>query len=165
MPGAGSSTADDRRRRHRGRVPVLVAPIHPVRKQEKYEFGAQWIMRIRHSSFRFEGVSGTDSDSSSKRPGHVGRARVGRAVGRARIPERAPTSVLRVGAEAPPPVFVDPSGVRPRRLRRLAYLLGVVLLLVLLILWWTQLGRPVEPPSTSSCTATAPNAAPAGTGC
>ena len=90
---------------------------------------------------------------------HVGRARPGRAVGRARTPERAPTDVMKVAPEEPPPVFVDASGGRRRRLRRLIYLLGTVVLLALVAIWWSQLGDPVGPP-TAPCAS-----APAGPDC
>jgi hypothetical protein len=70
----------------------------------------------------------------------LGRARVGRAVGTARTPERAPTGILRVGDVAPPPVFADASG--RRRLRRIAYSAGFVVLLFLLLLRLSQLGGP-----------------------
>jgi hypothetical protein len=97
--------------------------------------------------------------ASTQRP--AGRARVGRAIGRAPTPERAPTDVIRLGPEAAPPVFVDPGGRRRRRLRRLTYLLLAALLLVLLVLWASQFGGPVGPPSTVPC----PSAATAGTEC
>jgi hypothetical protein len=58
---------------------------------------------------------------------------------------------MRIGHEPVPPVFVDPSGARRRRLRRLAYLTGVALLLVLLALWLSQLGGPVRPSTTVPC--------------
>jgi hypothetical protein len=77
-------------------------------------------------------------------PGKVGRARVGRAVGRAPTPARAPTDVIRPGEE-PPPVFVDASGRRRRRLRRTMYAIGAILLLALLALWLSQVGGGVGP--------------------
>src|SRR5436309_16040360 len=81
----------------------------------------------------------------------VGRARVGRATGRASLPEHPPTSVLRIGEQLPAPEFVDPSGSRRRRVRRISYLLCVSLLLALLVVWLSQLGAPAEPPSVGSC--------------
>jgi hypothetical protein len=85
---------------------------------------------------------------------HLGRARVGHAVGTAATPERAPTDVLKAGDEAPPPVFVDGSGQRRRRLRWVAYGTGLVVLLVLLLFWLSQLGGPVRPEPSVSCPAT-----------
>ena len=82
---------------------------------------------------------------------HLGRARVGRAIGKAPTPDRARTDVLKVGGEPPPPVFVDTTGRRRRGLRRLAYGLGAALLLVLLVLWLTQLGGAVRPEPAAPC--------------
>jgi hypothetical protein len=61
--------------------------------------------------------------------------------------------VLRLGTD-PPPVFVDPSGARRRRLRRLAYLLGILVVVTLLVVWLSQVGEPAKPPPTNSCTPT-----------
>jgi hypothetical protein len=81
-----------------------------------------------------------------------GRARVGRSVGKAPLPERAVTTVLpAVGAETPP-VFVDPSGARHRRLRLAVYALGLVLAAVLAAVWLSQLGGgPAGPPEPTPC--------------
>ncbi|WP_238009920.1 hypothetical protein KZZ52_35100 [Dactylosporangium sp. AC04546] len=76
----------------------------------------------------------------------AGRARVGKAVGRAAPPDSAATSVLR-DARQPTPVFVDPSGARRRRLRRIAYLVGVLLVLALLGFWLSQFVSSVRPPA------------------
>lgn len=70
----------------------------------------------------------------------VGRARVGQAIGRAPSAQRARTQLLRLGDETPEAVFVDSSGARRRRLRRLSYALGALLLLLLLGFWLSQLG-------------------------
>jgi hypothetical protein len=72
-------------------------------------------------------------------------------VGRAKLPNPEHTNVLRIGAD-PPPVFVDPSGARRRRLRRLAYLLGVVVVVALLVVWLSQFSEPAKPPPTNACT-------------
>jgi hypothetical protein len=77
----------------------------------------------------------------------VGRARLGRAVGKAPLPERAATSVIRDGRQPAPPVFVDPSGVRRRRLRRTVYLIGLLLLAALLALWTSQFAGTARPPA------------------
>ena len=66
-----------------------------------------------------------------------GRARVGRARGKAQLPERAVTSVIRDDS-ATQPIFVDPSGARRRRVRWIAYVVGTLLILVLLAVWATQ---------------------------
>lgn len=80
-----------------------------------------------------------------------GRARVGRSVGKAPLPERAVTTALpAVGAETPP-VFVDPSGARRRRLRLVMYAVGLLLVAVLIAVWLSQLGGPAAPPARSPC--------------
>ncbi|NMO51604.1 hypothetical protein HH310_10425 [Actinoplanes sp. TBRC 11911] len=81
------------------------------------------------------------------RPPSRGRARVGHAVGKAPLPENAVTNVIRTDAPAKAPVFVDPSGRRRRRVRRIAYGIGVALLLVLLAVWVSQLGGSAKPPA------------------
>jgi hypothetical protein len=86
--------------------------------------------------------------SDGSRP--VGRARVGRVVGRAKRPDVEHTSVLRLDPD-PSPVFVDPSGTRRRRLRRLAYLLGGVVVVALLVVWLSQFAVPATPPPTNPC--------------
>src|SRR5262245_34796814 len=84
-----------------------------------------------------------------------GRARVGRPRGTARLPERAVTEIIRRDGDEPPPVFVDPSGARRRRVRRTAYAIGVLLVLLLLVIWGSQLTRPARPlvpcPSATAC--------------
>jgi hypothetical protein len=88
----------------------------------------------------------------------TGRARVGRAVGKAPLPERASTSIIRDGRQEPTPVFVDPSGSRRKRLRRFAYVVGALLVVAMLALWLSQFGSSVRPapanqrPSTSAGT-------------
>jgi hypothetical protein len=71
----------------------------------------------------------------------AGRARVGQAVGKARPLERAKTELIKQPSnDLTQPVFVDPSGSRRRRLRWIAYLIGAVLVLVLVLLWFSQFG-------------------------
>jgi hypothetical protein len=82
----------------------------------------------------------------------VGKAAVGRAVGVARTPDRAPTDMLEINP-ADPPVFVDASGRRRRKLRRLAYAIGAALLLALAVLWLSQLVGTVRPDPVSPCPA------------
>jgi hypothetical protein len=79
------------------------------------------------------------SPTTRKSTGSAGRARVGQAVGKSPPVERAKTAVIKPPSEDQP-VFVDASGVRRRRLRRLAYAIGAVLLLALLLLWLSQVG-------------------------
>nr|WP_296066641.1 hypothetical protein [uncultured Actinoplanes sp.] len=84
-----------------------------------------------------------------------GRARVGRAVGKAQTPENAVTNVIRTSTQEKAPVFVDPSGRRRRRVRRVAYGIGVGLLLILVVVWISQLGGSARPPvPTPSVTVT-----------
>jgi hypothetical protein len=61
--------------------------------------------------------------------------------------------VVRLDAD-PSPVFVDPSGARRRKLRRLAYLVIVFVVAALLVLWLSQFGAPAKPPPTKPCTPT-----------
>jgi hypothetical protein len=83
-----------------------------------------------------------------------GRAQVGRSVGKAPLPERAATSILPAAGAETPPVFVDPSGVRRRRLRLAVYALGLVLAVVLAAVWLSQLGGgPAAPPKPTPCPA------------
>jgi len=83
-----------------------------------------------------------------------GRARVGRSVGKARLPERAVTTVLPPAVPEAPPVFVDPSGVRRRRVRLAAYAVAVLLVAVLVAVWLSQLGGgPAAPPERTPCPA------------
>ena len=50
------------------------------------------------------------------------------------------------------PVFVDPSGTRRRRLRLLAYAIGLLLVAVLAAVWLSQLGGgPAAPPERTPC--------------
>lgn len=65
-----------------------------------------------------------------------------------------------------PPVFVDASGGRRRRVRWLAYVVGVVVLIALLVMVASQLGGTVRPQPVTPCTpkASAPAAQPGG-GC
>jgi hypothetical protein len=100
---------------------------------------------------------------SVRRP--AGRARLGQAVGRAPTPDRAHTEVVRVGPEPGPPVFVDPGGTRRRRLRPFTYALAAAVLLVLLLLWVSQLGGTARPPVAPCATADAGTAAPDGADC
>lgn len=76
---------------------------------------------------------------------HVGRAAVRRIVAAAPVPQAIRTHVLKVGDEPRPPVFVDSSGRRKRRLRRLAYALCVAALLLVAVLWLSQAGDDVRP--------------------
>jgi hypothetical protein len=101
--------------------------------------------------------------ASPERP--VGRARVGRAIGKARTPDRAPTDVIKLGPATPRPVFVDPSGARRRRLRRLAYAVGAAVLLALLALWLTQFGGTVRPERNAPCPTASAKAGPDGAEC
>jgi hypothetical protein len=83
----------------------------------------------------------------------VGRAAIGRARGVAPTPDRAGTEVVPLGTEPGPPVFVDSSGRRRRRLRRLTYLIGFAVLVALVVLWLSQLGDPVRPEPVPPCPA------------
>jgi hypothetical protein len=73
-------------------------------------------------------------------------------MGKAAVPAVALTNIIQLGDPPAPPVFVDSTGVRRARLRRLAYAAGILLAAGLLALWFSQLGAPVRPPSTVPCT-------------
>jgi hypothetical protein len=75
-----------------------------------------------------------------------GRAKVGRAVGKSALPEQAVTGIIKQELQSTAPIFVDPSGARSRRLRLVAYAIGVVLILVLAAVWASQLLGPATPP-------------------
>ena len=75
-----------------------------------------------------------------------GRASVGRAVGKSALPEQAVTGIIKQELSTTDPIFVDPSGARHRRLRLVAYAIGLLLILVLAAVWASQLLGPVAPP-------------------
>jgi hypothetical protein len=52
-----------------------------------------------------------------------------------------------VDAPVKKPVFVDPSGRRGRRVRRVAYGIGVLVLLIVTAAWVSQLDGWAKPPS------------------
>jgi hypothetical protein len=76
-----------------------------------------------------------------------GRAKIGQAVGKAQLPERAVTGIVPMDVSSTEPIFVDPSGARHRRVRTVAYGIGVVLILILTAVWVSQLVGPAAPPS------------------
>ena len=112
-------------------------------------------MRARVPSFSVDEMSEQRNVGRAKvRRSPRGRARVGRSVGKAPLPERAVTSFLPAAGAEPPPVFVDPSGVRRRRLRWAVYALGLVLAALLIAVWLSQLGGgPAAPPEPAPCPA------------
>ncbi|MEU4240181.1 hypothetical protein [Actinoplanes sp. NPDC026619] len=85
------------------------------------------------------------------RPPSRGRARVGRAVGKARLPADEVTGLIRSDVPPAAPVFVDPSGARRRRMRWAVYVAGVLLVLVLAAVWASQLSGPAAPPARPPC--------------
>ena len=76
---------------------------------------------------------------------------MGRAVGKAVLPEHEVTDLIRHGVPEPPPVFVDPSGARRRRLRWVAYTVGLLLVLIVAVVWVSQLSGPAHPPPRVPC--------------
>jgi hypothetical protein len=80
-----------------------------------------------------------------------GQARVGRAVGKARMPQRAVTAVFLRDSSAALPVFGDPGGGRRRRVRRVAFVVGLVLVLFLTAVWLSQLSGSARPPEPRPC--------------
>lgn len=109
-------------------------------------------MRFRHESFSFDGVPDEPQHigRAPVRPPSRGRARVGRAVGKAPLPGNAVTNVIRTDTPEKAPVFVDPSGKRRRRMRKVAYGIGVALLVILLAVWVSQLGGSARPPAPTN---------------
>ena len=75
----------------------------------------------------------------------LGRARVGRVMGVAATPDRARTHVVRRDGDGLQQVFVDASGRRRRRLRRLAYVVGMLAVVLIAVLWLSQYGGQVGP--------------------
>jgi hypothetical protein len=72
-------------------------------------------------------------------------------MGKAPALDRAHTEVLSPGTELLEPVFVDSSGARRRRLRRFAYVVGTLLLIVMLLVWLSQFGSPARPSAPTGC--------------
>ncbi|KUL23522.1 hypothetical protein ADL15_45970 [Actinoplanes awajinensis subsp. mycoplanecinus] len=68
----------------------------------------------------------------------AGRVHAGPVIGRVPPLERARTDVAPLDG-MPPPVFADPSGVRRRRLRRLSYAVAVLLVVLAVGFWLSQL--------------------------
>ena len=85
------------------------------------------------------------------RPYGGGRARVGRAIGKAPHPDHAPTGVIRQDVPTAVQVFVDPSGARRRRLRVTMCAIGILLVLALVVIWVSQLSGPAGPPHQTPC--------------
>jgi hypothetical protein len=71
---------------------------------------------------------------------------VGRALGKSALPEHAVTGIVKQELSTTDPIFVDLSGARRRRVRLVAYAIGVFLLLVLAAAWASQLLGPATPP-------------------
>ena len=107
----------------------------------------------------------------------VGRAGVRQYRGRARVThardhesagvDAAKTNVLAVMLtnvfkvdRPPPPVFVDESGQRRRRVRRLAFLVIAVTVALLTTVWLTQLAEAVRPGPVSPCSGPSAAVAP-----
>jgi hypothetical protein len=67
------------------------------------------------------------------------------------MPERAMTAVFRRDTSAALPVFVDPGGGRRRRVRRVAFAVGVLLVLILAAVWLSQLSGPARPGEPRPC--------------
>lgn len=101
---------------------------------------------------------------------HVGRATVRRHVGRIRPPavgsasvaNNAPTGIIRPGKEPPPPVFVDATGQRKRRLGIVAAAIAILALVLVALVWLSQAADDVRPQPAVRCataSADAPHAA------
>ena len=139
-----------------------------------------WIMRGPRTSSNVDGVRkprnvgraavprrDVPPSVAAHPPRPAGKAKVGKAVGKAVAMDRAHTELIASpGTDSSRPVFVDPSGIRRRRLRWLAYLLGMLLVVTLALVWWSQLGGTSRPPAKGPCSAaaSAPAYAPTGAG-
>jgi hypothetical protein len=66
-------------------------------------------------------------------------------MGVAATPERARTQVVRRDGDRLQQVFVDASGRRRRRLRRVAYVVGMLAVVLIAVLWLSQYGGQVGP--------------------
>lgn len=83
---------------------------------------------------------------------HVGRAKVGRPAAPA-TPRDQPadrTKAMTV-AQAPPPVFVDDTGVRHRRMWAVTTAVAVTIVLLAIAVWASQSGAPVRPAPVVTC--------------
>jgi hypothetical protein len=69
---------------------------------------------------------------------------------RAPVSESAVTSIIRLDAPVKVPVFVDPSGRRRRRVRRVAYGIGVAVFLIVSTVWVSQFNGWAKPPAPAS---------------
>jgi hypothetical protein len=109
-------------------------------------------VRFPRESLSFDGVPDEPQHigRAPVRPPSRGRARVGHAIGKAATPENAVTNIIRTDASSKAPVFVDPSGRRRRRVRKLAYGIGVAFLVVLIAVWVSQLGGSARPPAPTN---------------
>ena len=84
------------------------------------------------------------NESHPRAVGRVtGRVRLGPVVGRVPPIERAHTEIAQFD-ELPKPVFADASGLRHRRLRRVSFVVGALLLVVLIAFWISQLSGAVR---------------------
>jgi len=66
-------------------------------------------------------------------------------MGVAATPERARTQVVRRPGDRPQQVFADASGRRRRRLARVAYIVGILAVVLIAVLWLSQYGGQVGP--------------------
>ena len=66
------------------------------------------------------------------------------------VSDSAVTSIIRLDAPVNVPVFVDPSGRRRRRVRRVAYGIGVAVFLIVSAVWVSQFNGWAKPPAPVS---------------
>jgi len=66
------------------------------------------------------------------------------------LSESAVTNIIRIDAPVTVPVFVDPSGRRRRRVRRVAYGIVVAALLIVSAVWVSQFNGWAKPPTPTS---------------
>lgn len=66
------------------------------------------------------------------------------------VPENLETRIIRTDAPVKTPVFVDPSGRRRVRVRRIAYGIGLVVLLIVSAVWVSQLNGWARPPAPAN---------------
>ena len=82
--------------------------------------------------------------------GRVGRERI-RSSGTRPTAHVSHTSLISVPAP-PPPVFVDDTGRRHRRLRTTLYVLACVIIVATLTIWLSISAAPLYPAPISTCT-------------
>lgn len=80
---------------------------------------------------------------------HVGRVKLHRGV--ASVDDGPDPTAAMPARPQPAPVFVDDSGQRRRRVRRVILWLGAMVLVIVAAVWWSQSADPVRPDPVRTC--------------